>query len=162
MKLKKLSASLFFLLAGCIYASAGDVTVTPMSPGEAAYFMNNLSKISVAHNFNEKSTLVFYDEQGEVVAEKPVQGRTKITFGSQPSEGLSDVVSDNTAISFYPNPSTDFITIVGLQSPTPAKIYNLNGQLLISSMESHINVSNLQAGSYVLQVGSQCFKVLIQ
>lgn len=162
MKVKTISATLLLLLAGCIYASAGEVTVTPMSPGEAAYFMDNLSKISVAPNFNEKSTLVFYDEQGEVVSEKPVHGRTKITFGSQPSEGLSDVVSDNTTISFYPNPSTDFITIVGLQSPTLAKIYNLNGQLLISSMESHINVSNLQAGSYVLLVGTQCFKVLIQ
>lgn len=122
--------------------------------------MSNLSKVGIYQG--ESTTLVFYDEQGEIIEEKQVNAPTKITFGNQTGEAIDEVNFDDTGISFYPNPSTDFIHITGLEKPVLAKIYNLNGQLLISSMDSHINVSSLTAGSYVLQVGSKCFKVIIQ
>jgi len=141
---------------------AGDVTVTPMSPGEAAYFMANLSKVSVAGNFYEGQSLVFYDEQGAVIKEKPVNGPTKITFGGEPIEGIDDVAAQSSTVSFFPNPATDHIHIVGLEKTTATKLYHLNGQLILTTQETDINVSGLTAGSYVLLVGSQCFKVIIQ
>lgn len=148
------------LLSGML--SARDVTVTPMSPDEKAYFMSNLSKIALAGNFYEGQSLVFYDMEGEVISEKPINVPTKITFDGKLGEGIDDVAIGNCEISFFPNPASDYIHIIGLDSPTTAKIFNLNGQLLLSTQEADINVIPLPAGSYVLQVGSQCFKVIIQ
>lgn len=160
MRLKNISVCCLFLLSMSYHAIAADVTVTPMSPDETSYFMTNLSKIAV-DGFYESQSLVFYDEQGAVVAEKPVKVPTKITFGVNPQEGLAEVVESNTAISFYPNPSSDVIHIMGLEKPVTVQLYNLKGQLILSSQSSDIDVSHISAGSYVMQIGSQCFKVLI-
>ena len=160
MRFKTISV-LLLLLLGIYHATwAGDVTVTPMSSSEVAYFMSNLSKIGIYHD--EKSYMVFYDKQGVIIANNEITAPSRITLDSQTESAVDDVDNDNTDISFYPNPSTDFIHITGLQNPTLAKIYNLNGQLLLSTMDSSLNVSSLTAGSYVLQVGSHCFKVIIQ
>lgn len=162
MRLKSFFVSLLFLFSFSSILRAGDVTVTPMSPGETAYFMSNLSKLAVAGNFYEGQSLVFYNMEGAVVSEKPINVPTKVTFDGTPGEGIDDVAIEDSKISFFPNPSSDFIHIVGLDRPTTAIIYNLNGQLIISTQDADINVSPLASGSYVLQVGSQCFKVIIQ
>ena len=161
MRLKTFSVCCLLLLSMSNLAVAADVTVTPMSPDETSYFMTNISKLTIG-NFYEGLSLAFYDEQGAVIAEKPVKGPTKITFGVNPQEGLAEVVANNTVISFYPNPSSDVIHIVGLEKTVTVQLFNLNGQLILSSQHTDIDVSGLSAGSYVMQIGSQCFKVLIQ
>ena len=162
MKVKTISATLLFLLMGCIYTSAGEVTVTPMSSGEAAQFFSNVSKIEVGQDFYGDTSLEIYNEQEEVVSSGQVTARTKITFDDSVSEGINNAVSSETTISFYPNPAKDYIHIVGLEVPTISKLYNLNGLLILSTKDANINVSGLPEGNYILIVGSQCYKVLIQ
>ena len=162
MKVKTISATLLFLLMGCIYASAGEVIVTPMSPGEAAQFFSNVSKIEVGQDYYGNTSLEIYDDQGQVVSSGPVTSRIKITFDGSAREGLSDAVSAEKAISFYPNPAKDFIHIVGVEVPVLAQLYNINGLLILSTQDTNINVSGLPEGQYILQVGKQCYKVLIQ
>lgn len=162
MKVINILATSLFLLMGTIFVSAGEVTVTPMSPGEAAQFFGNVSKIDVGQDYYGSTSLEIYDEQGQVVSSGPVTSRIKITFDGSAEEGLNDAVSAETAISFYPNPAKDYIHIVGSKVPVFAKLYNINGLLILSTQDTNINVSGLQEGQYVLQVGTQCFKVLIQ
>lgn len=143
-----------------LIATAGEVIVTPLSSEESAYFMQNLSKIEVAPDFYEKTTLVFYDEQGGMLSEKQVSAPVKITFGSHSGSSLEDATVGT--LRFYPNPSTDFITIDGLQHATHVRIYTRSGLLVLSTMDSQIDVSSLVPGVYVLQVGEQCFKIIIR
>jgi len=59
-------------------------------------------------------------------------------------------------VSIYPNPVRDYLKISGLSSETVAKIYDLNGKLMHSSIlinsESEMNVSDLSVGIYLIKL----------
>ena len=150
------------LFAFSVMLRAGEVTITPMSAGETAKFFNDVAYLVIGQESYEGNTsLAIYNDLG-VVIQTPVKVKTKITFEGSPEQGLNEVVATSSNISFYPNPAKDVINIVGLEEPTTAKLYTLNGMLVLTTTETNINVSGLTEGNYVLQVGSQCFKVLIR
>jgi len=161
MKTKHILCFVLFLLTLGEYCSAADVKVTPMSDQESAYFMQNLERIVIFTDASSNFKMAFYSENDAVVAEKEVQSPTKITFETQ-EESIHELAADNSSISFYPNPSTDYIHIIGLQEPTEIHLYDLKGQVVCTSMSADINVASLTAGTYVLRVGNQCFKVIIR
>ena len=63
-----------------------------------------------------------------------------------------DAINDPISIKAYPNPSTDYITVSGLQNNETIRLYNLNGQLLLTRKatgeKETIAVSHLPAGIY--------------
>ena len=61
--------------------------------------------------------------------------------------------NDNMTISVYPNPAHDklFVNAANIQS---VELYNISGQLMISSTENEINVSELESGIYFVRVNS--------
>lgn len=73
----------------------------------------------------------------------------------QGPNGIHDV-SDETAVSLYPNPATDVLTIRTTERIDEQKIYNLNGQLMmdIKANTNQINISKLSEGIYVLELNS--------
>ncbi|WP_299113717.1 T9SS type A sorting domain-containing protein [uncultured Winogradskyella sp.] len=54
------------------------------------------------------------------------------------------------AISFYPNPAVSFFTLSHKNCYT--SIYSINGQLVKTSVNQHINVSDLEVGLYLLKI----------
>ena len=61
---------------------------------------------------------------------------------------------DDVTIAVYPNPAHDFI-IVGSNHYSPiqrVELYSISGQLMVSSPETQINVSELEAGMYFIRV----------
>lgn len=68
----------------------------------------------------------------------------------------------------YPNPATEFIIVKGFTSGNKwLRIYDLNGRsvyskLLTNENEEKINVSNLPAGTYILEVDKQKVRILIK
>ena len=52
----------------------------------------------------------------------------------------------------YPNPVSDYLTILGIKEDTYVRVYNLNGKLCIESLGSKVDVSRLIRGSYLLRV----------
>ncbi len=70
------------------------------------------------------------------------------------STGITDFGMNG--IKIYPNPVRDNLKVSGLSSETVAKIYNLNGKLLHTSMltnsEYEINVSDLSVGLYIIKL----------
>ncbi|MGJ8685385.1 MAG: T9SS type A sorting domain-containing protein [Nonlabens sp.] len=61
--------------------------------------------------------------------------------------------ADLPQVKLYPNPASDVITVaVENHAFAKADIYNLQGQLIAASQESTINVADLSAGMYILQI----------
>ncbi|HET8803902.1 MAG TPA: choice-of-anchor B family protein [Aequorivita sp.] len=78
-------------------------------------------------------------------------------------------MNDNEALNFavYPNPSKDFVTISSKIEPiSQVEIYNVLGQKVMDqnfkgTLSENINVSNLQAGMYVMKINSATTKRLL-
>ena len=69
-----------------------------------------------------------------------------------PPQGIDE--NEMTMISVYPNPAHDFI-IVGADNDSPVQniqLYNIAGQLVLSSTDTEINVSELPEGVYFVTV----------
>ena len=66
------------------------------------------------------------------------------------------------AISFYPNPVRDYLTIRGIKSPTQVGISNLNGQVIrkVTTENGQLDVSDLSKGFYLLRVHSRVLKLI--
>ena len=62
-------------------------------------------------------------------------------------------------LSIYPNPVSDILTIETNEQLTLISIYNQSGQCVLQTKESHINVSHLSVGIYILRLitkNNQC------
>ena len=61
--------------------------------------------------------------------------------------------NDDMAISVYPNPAHDFITIrANNDLPLQSDLYSVTGQKVLSSTENEINVSDLESGIYFVRI----------
>ena len=60
-------------------------------------------------------------------------------------------------INIFPNPTSGLINITGLKQPAKVKVYSIQGQLVRSDyqVENSIDISELEAGVYVLSVLSE-------
>ncbi len=65
-------------------------------------------------------------------------------------------LADQTRVYLYPNPVTNTIHVMGVDSKyfDGIKIYNVKGQVVKSGNESSIDVSDLTRGLYILSVES--------
>jgi hypothetical protein len=87
-------------------------------------------------------------------------------FGPAPKPGLLLIFSasedcataslediENTLITIYPNPTTDFLSINGNQKPVTIAIYNLLGKEVMSTISSNnVDVKSLPNGVYVIRI----------
>ena len=74
-------------------------------------------------------------------------------------------VSHNTHMSIYPNPATDQIGVT-LSQNADITIYNMMGQVVMTT-EGHagvnsINISNLTAGIYFVNAGTETQKIVVK
>ncbi|GAK95136.1 hypothetical protein JCM19298_913 [Nonlabens ulvanivorans] len=69
--------------------------------------------------------------------------------------GATAGIEENSKLDFslYPNPAIDMITVaIDHNAFAKANIYNLQGQLIASSQESSIQISDLTAGMYIIKI----------
>ena len=79
--------------------------------------------------------------------------------------GVPEVVSHNTHMSVYPNPAADQIGVT-LSQNADITIYNMMGQVVMTA-EGHagantINISNLTAGIYFVNAGTETQKLIVK
>ena len=79
--------------------------------------------------------------------------------------GVPEVVSHNTHMSVYPNPAADQIGVT-LSQNADITIYNMMGQVVMTT-EGHagantINISNLTAGIYFVNAGTETQKLIVK
>lgn len=57
-----------------------------------------------------------------------------------------------TALSVYPNPARDILNISGASKGVNVEILNLQGQKVLTSTDTQINISSLATGAYIVRV----------
>ena len=72
-------------------------------------------------------------------------------FSEDCTLSIDDYLAVEVSVSCYPNPVTDYLRIEGL-CPAEVKIYNAFGQLVKETKDNVIDLSEQQAGTYILKV----------
>lgn len=109
--------------------------------------------------FTEEN-LQLIDKDGNVLATEPIAEVKKITFSISNSETTTENVAIKSIV-VYPNPTQDILHITGV-TPQTLRVFDLQGRLLITDNSTQVNVSNLNAGTYLLQVGTQVIRFIKQ
>ena len=104
--------------------------------------------------------LQLIDKDGNVLAKEPIAEVKKITFSIYTSETVTENVAINSII-IYPNPTQDILHITGV-TPQTLRVFDLQGRLLIIDNSTQVNVSHLNTGTYLLQVGTQVIRFIKQ
>ncbi len=86
-------------------------------------------------------------------------------YGKEPS--ITVGIDDMNALrySIYPNPTSDQLHIRGIETQTQVTLFDLQGRTIVSSIlqkDGTINITNVTAGTYVLQVGNETVKIIKQ
>ena len=109
--------------------------------------------------FTEEN-LQLIDKDGNVLAIEPIAEVKKITFSISNSETTTENVAIKSIV-VYPNPTQDILHITGV-TPQTLRVFDLQGRLLIIDNSTQVNVSNLNTGTYLLQVGTQVIRFIKQ
>ena len=96
---------------------------------------------------------------GEVEAMENVR---KITFTEEPPTPTATDNAQGNKLVVYPNPTHDVLCVQGVEDNATLRIYSIEGQLLTTVQGTHIFVSDLPAGTYLLQVGVQVIRFVKQ
>lgn len=77
-----------------------------------------------------------------------------VTYGDEALVALpTEKIKQNVVV--YPNPSTDFITVVVTSATIEnIKIYSIDGREVLNTTATHIDVSNYPAGTYFIHVAT--------
>ena len=109
--------------------------------------------------FTEEN-LKLIDKDGNVLAIELIAEVKKITFSISNSETTTENVAINSIV-VYPNPTQDILHITGV-TPQTLRVFDLQGRLLIIDNSTQVNVSHLNTGTYLLQVGTQVIRFIKQ
>jgi hypothetical protein len=80
-----------------------------------------------------------------------------IVFDIRSSAGITET---KTNFSISPNPMNDILTIQGKSANELVSLVDLNGTTVLSSTESTLNISQLPAGIYFVNINGTCQKVI--
>jgi hypothetical protein len=80
-----------------------------------------------------------------------------IVFDIRSSAGLNETTSN---VRISPNPTNDFLTIQGKSANELVSLVDLNGTTVLSSIDTTINISQLPAGIYYVNINGTCQKVI--
>lgn len=145
-----------FSLLSCYLANAETIlTVEYLDGREAKEQLAKLSKIV----FDKSGNMTFSYNSGDTKDFGNVSTTQKIVF----TEGtLSNIEkqSSESSIQVYPNPTAETIQIAGLKEGDVVKIYNNTGNVVLSSQDSEINVSQLANGLYFVVAGENVIKLI--
>ena len=107
-----------------------------------------------------EENLQLLDKVGNLLATEPISELKNITFSISNPETATENVQMNSIV-IYPNPTQDMLYISGT-TPQTLRVYDLQGRLLINETSMQINVSTLNMGTYLLQIGTQVVRFIKQ
>ena len=76
--------------------------------------------------------------------------------------GIESLLTPNSSLLTYPNPCLDILHIEGLENGETINIYNIHGQLQLSTINSKISTLNLSPGIYIIKSGTKTTKFIKQ
>jgi len=147
---------------GDLYVSTGD--------GGSIYYLKNgstdgsqtiySSGLGSAYGIKIRNNELYVARQGS--------GLNKISKISLPTLGLDDFTNQQNELVVYPNPSSDYIYFKNINiNLQKAEIFDMTGKKIKSYNTTEIkddklNISDLQAGIYILKIGTISKKITIK
>ena len=104
-------------------------------------------------------TVVFYDRQGNVLEEMPMESMKAMTF-TEEKVGLFQVNDPRYVV--YPNPTSSLVLIKGLSEPTTLRLFSLEGSLVKCEEGTEMHMDGVPAGQYFLQFKTNIVKIIKQ
>ena len=108
-------------------------------------------------SLNDEGTIVAIGTPGFDDGNTENTGQVKILTNDTSVLSIDDISLNNSDILFFPNPSTDIITLV-LDKTTSIKLFDLKGSLLqskeVTAADNILDVSALPTGTYILNITS--------
>lgn len=150
---------LFSILLPLFAHAETNFVVVPLSGSDAYYAVSLIGQI----RFEDNSTCL-YDKFGTQLGCTPISEINKIVFNEKKEDPTSIDGTNTTIIQIYPNPVQSHLIINGIQEEQIVRVYSLEGKLLIATSAKDnsavLDVSGLQLGDYLLQVGAQIVKFI--
>ena len=145
-----------FVMASLMAKAETNLVITHLDATEKVSALSVVGKISF-----EGDDMYLYSNTNEVLAKSPISSVRKITF----TEGASTEVASvkDRTLTVYPNPTKESIHIDGLEEGEIVRIFDMNGRIIKktdSGKQTIINVSNLNKGTYLLQIGTEILKFI--
>ena len=112
--------------------------------------------------------MLFTDESEEFAVVKlngeMMTGISEVTFSPNAPESVEGVSAERLAVTLYPNPVVNELNLKGLRENAQVRVMGLDGALLIEATltpdNGRVDVSNLAAGIYMLQVNQTTVKFI--
>ena len=112
--------------------------------------------------------MLFTDDSEEFAVVKTngemMTGIMEVTFSQSVPESVEGVSAERLAVTLYPNPVANELRLQGLRENAQVRVMGLDGALLIEATltpnNGRIDVSNLAAGIYMLQVNQTTVKFI--
>jgi len=143
------------MLTACCVAGAETILTVEYLDGKTA--QKELAKVSrIVFDGSQNISLDLNDGNTKDLGN--VSNVQKIVFAD--GELASVDQTNATSVKIYPNPTTESISIEGLEQGQQVKIYSISGKLAQVSNESVINVSSLSNGEYIVVVGQTVAKLI--
>lgn len=155
----------FFLIVGLLGAviacAESSLVIEPLTGAERVYAIQLIGKI----RFEDRSACL-YDKQGAQLGCTPTRDIRKIVFSDKPETPTDVNYPAMPVMQVYPNPAHSQLMVQGVESEQVLRVYSMQGQLFITTIaDGHtatVNVSGLNAGNYLLQVGAEIVKFIKQ
>lgn len=105
--------------------------------------------------------MYLYDKSQAELGHTAVADIDKIVFGEYAPSAVEDIES---RVAVYPNPTHDALVVKGIATGQTVRVYDLQGRMLSATQtqaeSTQINVSALQKGTYLLQIGAEIVKFM--
>ena len=150
--------SLVLLLAGRLFAAGTLQLIVLAADGtETNYVLTDVRKIVF-----ESDEMTVKLKSGSGITN--VRGVKFESLGG--ITGMENLKEDERSISVFPNPVKNYLTITGVDKSTQINLLDLTGTLLqsipVQDHSTNIDVSALQQGIYLLQIGEKVVKFIKQ
>lgn len=143
------------LLTVMARAEAG-LQVHYLTGSDKQYAVSLIGQITFADN-----VMYLYDKSKTELGHTAVSDIDKIVFGEHVPSSVNDI---EVRVAVYPNPTHDAMLIKGLSAGQTVRVYDLQGRLLSATQtqaeSTLIDVSALQNGTYLLQIGAEVVKFI--
>lgn len=130
------------------------LTQSAGTPDAASRFYDNTTPFSKPAWYNgDITSLTAYDPL-EISSNFPVGGSVTPGNYNTPNNGVGFNELSNTEFTVYPNPCSDRISLSGLNSEVPVRLFNATGSLVFSGKTNNGQVilpAKLSSGIYLLQ-----------
>jgi len=156
MNKKSFLLGVVLLLAGQLLTAQEWKLITLSADGsETSYAVSNVQRIVF-----ENDAMTVNMKSGDNVT-----GISRVSFLFDEETGI-EYLKSKSSVFVFPNPVKTTLTVAGTEKNVRINLLNLNGALLQNMLtqdnSTDIDVSSLQQGVYLLQVGNQVVKFIKQ